>query len=155
MYFPISDDDLDTNRIIIKSNNGNTINTNHHNSVLDTFNDLDNEEAALHEFDFLTGDTAASATTGRRIKTNFFFYLILDIDSGDWNIDQTRINRLKEEYKRDRHVKQTYQSTTITNATSASIRNSLLNNGSDDISSDQRTFSEDEQSIKLNSKSIL
>jgi len=68
LYFPISDDDLDTNRIIIKSNNGNTINTNH---ALDTFNDLDNEEAALHEFDFLTGDTAASATTGRIIKKNF------------------------------------------------------------------------------------
>jgi len=56
-YFAISDDDLDTNRIIIKSNNGNTTNTNH----LDTLNDLDNEEAALHEFDFLTGDTAATA----------------------------------------------------------------------------------------------
>jgi hypothetical protein len=63
----------------------------------------------------------------------------------EWNVDPSRINRLKEEYKRDRHVKQAYQSTTITNATSASIRKSLLNNGSDDMPSDQRSFSEDEQ----------
>jgi hypothetical protein len=82
-----------------------------------------------------------------------FLYIILDTGSGEWDVDSTRINRLKEEYKRDRHVKQAHQSTTITNATSASIRNSLLNNTSDDISSDQRTFSEDEQSriIKINS----
>ncbi len=60
----ISDDDLDTNRIIIKSNHGIT---NHQNAL----NDLDNEEAALHEFDFLSGDTAAAAattTTGRKIQ---------------------------------------------------------------------------------------
>ncbi len=54
-----SDDDIDTSRIIIKPNNGNTTN---HNSALDTLNDLDSEEAALHEFDFLTGD-AATATS--------------------------------------------------------------------------------------------
>ena len=45
-----SDDDLDTNR-----NHGPT---NHQT----TLNDLDNEESALHEFDFLSGDTTA---TGR------------------------------------------------------------------------------------------
>lgn len=69
MLFVISDDDLDTNRIIIKSNNGNT----NHNSALDTLNDLDNEEAALHEFDFLSHDNAA--TTSRKIEffLNCFF----------------------------------------------------------------------------------
>jgi len=46
---------------------------------------------------------------------------------------------LKEEYKRDRHVK--HPSTS-----SSSIRNSLLDNGNDEMSSDQRTFTEDEQS---------
>ena len=56
---------------MIKSNNGNTTNTNHYNSSLDTFNDLDNEEAALHEFDFLTGD---SANNGRN-KNKFIFIL--------------------------------------------------------------------------------
>ena len=76
-YFTISDDDLDTNRVIIKSNNGNTTNTNHHDSALDILNDFDNEEAALHEFDFLTGDAAAAVSslnmneiksTGKTIK---------------------------------------------------------------------------------------
>ncbi len=45
-----SDDDLDTNAIIMKANHQNTA------------NDLDNEEAVLHEFDFLSGD---AATTGK------------------------------------------------------------------------------------------
>jgi hypothetical protein len=54
-----SDDEIDTSRIITKSNNSNTTN---HNSGLDTLNDLDNEESALHEFDFLTGDAATSAS---------------------------------------------------------------------------------------------
>ncbi len=75
--------------------------------------------------------------------------MILNTGSEDWDVDTTRINRLKEEYKRDRQVKQTHQSTTITNATSTSIRNSLLNHGNDEISSNQRTFSEDEQSINI------
>ena len=64
-------------------------------------------------------------------------------------MDPSRINRLKEEYKRDRQVKQAYQSTTITNATSASIRKSLLNNGSADIPSDQQSFPEEEQSKQI------
>lgn len=69
--------------------------------------------------------------------------MILDTAGGEeWNVDPTRINRLKEEYKRDRHVKQAHQATTITNTTSASIRNSLLNNGGDDVSSEHQ----DEQS---------
>lgn len=106
----------------------------------------------MHEFDFLSSDTAA--TTGRIIlsfRNSFFFKFNLG-SGGEWDIDSNRINRLKEEYKRDRHVKQTYQSTTITNATSASIRNSLLNNGSDDIVSTPRPFSEDEQSKKKHYK---
>lgn len=61
-------------------------------------------------------------------------------NSHDWDVDQSRINRLKEEYKRDRHVKQ-HAATTITNATSATIRNSLLNNGNEEMSNEQRTFS--------------
>ena len=76
----------------------------------------------------------------------FLFFLILETSGNEWDVDSSRINRLKEEYKRDRHVKQQLQSTTITNSTSASIRNSLLNNGSDDMPSDSRSFSEDEQS---------
>ena len=47
-----SDDDIDTSRIILQGNNGNTAN---HNATLD---DLVSEEAALHEFDFLSGETA-------------------------------------------------------------------------------------------------
>jgi hypothetical protein len=103
----------------------------------------------LHEFDFLTGDTTATGILIKERKEYLNNFLILDKNSGEWNVDPTRINRLKEEYKRDRHVKQIHQSTTITNATSASIRNSLLNNGSDDIDSNQRAFSEDEQSEKI------
>jgi hypothetical protein len=49
---------------------------------------------------------------------------------------------LKEEYKRDRHGKHP-----TTN--SSSMRNNLLDNGNDETSSDQRTFSEDEQSIRI------
>jgi len=85
----------------------------------------------------------------------FILDFILDTSNDEWNVDPSRINRLKEEYKRDRHIKQAHQSTTITNSTSASIRNSLLNNGSDDISSDQRTFSEDEQSKNRNKNKII
>ena len=47
-----SDDDIDTSRIILQGNNGNTAN---HNATLD---DLVSEEAALHEVDFLSGETA-------------------------------------------------------------------------------------------------
>ena len=54
-----SDDDLDSSGLMIKSNHGNSGN---HNTGLDTLNDLDGEESALHEFDFLTGDTAATTT---------------------------------------------------------------------------------------------
>ncbi|UJR37475.1 hypothetical protein I4U23_030178 [Adineta vaga] len=121
-----NDDDIDTNRIITKSNNGSTTN---HNSGLDTLNDLDSEEAALHEFDFLSGD-AATTTNIDDVKSN-------EINSSEWDVDQSRLNRLKEEYKRDRHGKQIQ--------ISSSNRNNLLNNGTDDISSDQRTYTEDEQ----------
>ena len=62
-----SDDPLNTNRILLKSNHGDPSNANHLNSALDQLNDLDSEEAALHEFDFLTGD-AATATTGLSIN---------------------------------------------------------------------------------------
>jgi hypothetical protein len=61
-----SDDDIDASRIILKPNNGNTTN---HNSALNTLNDLDSEEAALHEFDFLTGDAATSANINE-LKSN-------------------------------------------------------------------------------------
>lgn len=47
---------------MIKSNNGGT--TNH-----ETLNDLDSEEAALHEFDFLTGEAANSANINQ-MKSN-------------------------------------------------------------------------------------
>ena len=57
-----SDDDIDTSGIMIKSNNGGT--TNH-----ETLNDLDSEEAALHEFDFLTGEAANSANINQ-LKSN-------------------------------------------------------------------------------------
>ncbi|UJR08728.1 hypothetical protein I4U23_012985 [Adineta vaga] len=146
-----NDDSLNTNRIILKSNHGNPSNTNHLNSALDSLNDLDSEEAALHEFDFLSGD-AATTSTGLSINE------LNSAGNDEWNVDPSRINRLKEEYKRDRHIKQAYQSTTITSATSASIRKSLLNNGSDDIPSDQRTFSEDEQIDSMmfrNSKNFM
>jgi hypothetical protein len=39
-----------------------------------TFNDLDNEEAVLHEFDFLSGDPA---TTGRMIEKHEVFFLFV------------------------------------------------------------------------------
>ncbi|CAF2744234.1 unnamed protein product [Rotaria sp. Silwood2] len=146
-----NDSDLDTNRIIIKSNNGNATNINHHNSTLDTLNDLDSEEAALQEFDFLTGD---ATTTGLSINE----FKSMDTGNNEWNVDPSRINRLKEEYKRDRHIKQVHQSTTITNTTSSSIRNSLFKNGNDDISSEQRTYSEDEQIDSMmfrNSKNFI
>jgi hypothetical protein len=51
-----------------------------------TSNDLDNEEAALHEFDFLSGD---AATTGRMIKKrifNLFFVLNFDIRYNEWRM---------------------------------------------------------------------
>lgn len=64
--FSFSDDDIDTSRIISKPNNGNST---HHNSGLDTLNDLDSEEAALHEFDFLSGDAAATANINE-MKSN-------------------------------------------------------------------------------------
>ncbi|CAF1098248.1 unnamed protein product [Adineta ricciae] len=146
-----ADDPLDTNRILLKSNHGNPSNANHLNSALDQLNDLDSEEAALHEFDFLTGD-AATATTGLSINE------LNSTGTDEWNVDPSRINRLKEEYKRDRQVKQAYQSTTITNATSASIRKSLLNNGSADIPSDQRSFPEEEHIDSMlfrNSKNFM
>ena len=57
-----SDDDIDPSRINIKTNNGNT--TNH-----DALNDLDSEEAALHEFDFLSGD-AATSTNINELKSS-------------------------------------------------------------------------------------
>ena len=63
-----SDDDLDNSGMMIKSNHGNTSN---HNAGLDTLNDLDGEESALHEFDFLTGDTAATTTNNiQQSKSN-------------------------------------------------------------------------------------
>ncbi|CAF2142676.1 unnamed protein product [Rotaria magnacalcarata] len=125
-----SDDDIDSSRIMIKSNNGNTTN---HNSGLDTLNDLDSEEVALHEFDFLSGESAASSNVNQ-MKPN-------ENNSADWDVDQSRLNRLKEEYKRERHGKQHQHHT----SNSSSIRNNLLDNGNDDTSSDQRTFSTDEQ----------
>ncbi len=73
-----------------------------------------------------------------------FLDYFLEINSSEWDVDQSRLNRLKEEYKRDRHGKQQQQhQSTI----SSSMRNNLLDNGNDDISADQRTFSDDEQSI--------
>ncbi|CAF1342095.1 unnamed protein product [Rotaria magnacalcarata] len=144
--------DIDTNRSVTKSNNGNATNINHLSSTLDTLNDLDGEEAALHEFDFLTGDAAAAALSINEFKST-------EPGSHDWNVDPSRINRLKEEYKRDRHIKPAYQVTTITNSTSASIRNNLFkNNGADDISAEQRPFSEDEQIDSMmfrNSKNFI
>ncbi|CAF0807079.1 unnamed protein product [Rotaria sordida] len=125
-----SDDDIDASRIMVKPSD---VNTTNHNTGLDTLNDLDSEEVALHEFDFLTGDAATSGNINQ-MKSN-------ETNSDDWDVDQSRLNRLKEEYKRDRHGKQHQHHTT----NSSSIRNNLLDNGNDDTSSDQRTFSTDEQ----------
>jgi hypothetical protein len=72
-----------------------------------------------------------------------FLDYFLEINSSEWDVDQSRLNRLKEEYKRDRHGKQQQHQSN----SSSSMRNSLLDNGNDDISADQRTFSDDEQSI--------
>jgi hypothetical protein len=66
------------------------------------------------------------------------FYL--ETNTNEWDVDQSRLNRLKEEYKRDRHVKHPQTN-------SSSIRNNLLDNGNDENSSDQRNFTEDDQSI--------
>lgn len=77
----------------------------------------------------------------------------LEPSTHDWNDDPARINRLKEVYRRDRHVKAAHQSTTITNSTSASIKNSLFKNGADDISTEPRPFSEDEQNTSKRNKS--
>lgn len=68
-------------------------------------------------------------------------YSLLETNNAEWDVDQSRLSRLKEEYKRDRHGKQHHPSNTT------SIRNNLLDNGNDDTSSDQRTYSPDEQSI--------
>ncbi|CAF4475995.1 unnamed protein product, partial [Rotaria magnacalcarata] len=54
------------------------------------------------EFDFLTGDAAAAALSINEFKST-------EPGSHDWNVDPSRINRLKEEYKRDRHIKPAYQ----------------------------------------------
>jgi hypothetical protein len=45
--------------MIIKGNNGNA---NNHTATLDNLNDLDGEESALHEFDFLSGDASNIST---------------------------------------------------------------------------------------------
>lgn len=97
-----NEDDIDTSRILIKSNH-----------------DLESEEAALHEFDFLSGESNNSNNNNN--------------NNTEWNVDPTRINRLKEEYKRDRHVKQ------ISHSTSAALRNSILNNGNP--SGDEQIYS--------------
>ena len=139
---------------MIKSNNGGT--SNH-----DTLNDLDSEEAALHEFDFLSGDAATSAninelkSNGKRSTNQIevFFHLmmnILDSNTNEWDVDQSRLNRLKEEYKRDRHVKHPSNS-----SASSALRNSLLNNGNDETSSDQRTFTDDERSMFIDRSDVF
>lgn len=74
-------------------------------------------------------------------KTNDLFDH-LDSNTNEWEVDSNRLNRLKEEYKRDRHVKHPSSSS----SSSSSLRNSLLNNGSEETSSDQRTFNDDERS---------
>ncbi len=81
--------------------------------------------------------------------------MILGTTSGEWDVDPTRINRLKEEYKRERHIKQAHQSTTITNSTSASIRNSLFNNGGDDLNSDQQDEQSNTQKYSINRFNLL
>lgn len=58
-------------------------------------------------------------------------------------MDQNRLNRLKEQYKRDRHIKP-HQSTITTNN-----RTNALDNGNDQINSNQRRFNEDEQGFHL------
>ena len=50
----MSDDDLDTSRIIFKSNHQNHL------------NDVDNEEAALHEWHFLSGNRSREVSSTRR-----------------------------------------------------------------------------------------
>jgi len=130
----VNEDDLDPNRIMIKSNhNSTTTNNNNHNHQsnlpMESLNDLDSEEAALHEFDFLSGDAANEQKTSTQSEHS---------NNNEWGMDSNRINRLKEEYKRDRHSKQVHQTATITNSNSAAIRNSLLNNGgNDEMTSDQ------------------
>ena len=140
-----SDDDLDTSRILMKPGHGNL--TNHHSES----DDLDGEEAALHEFDFLCGDAATAASSNQYKSTGTgyttAFHLLqraclvfrrLETSRDEWNVDQSRLNRLKEEYKRDRHVK--HQSITISNQTNA------LNNDSNTTSADQQqAFADQEQ----------
>ena len=67
----------------------------------------------------------------------------------EWDIDQPRLNRLKEDYKRERHAKP-HQSTITT-----SIRTNLLDNGNTESLSNQRAFSDNEQSISSSSFSRI
>jgi hypothetical protein len=62
-----SDDDLDASGMILKTNHRNS--SNHH-ADLDALNDLDGEENALHEFDFLTGDAAIATDHSHQYKSN-------------------------------------------------------------------------------------
>ena len=123
---------------MIKSNHTSTTNHHHHpNSALETLNDLDSEEAALHEFDFLTGDAANNALGLNEQKPSGSEH-----SNNEWEMDSNRIKRLKEEYKRDRQMKQVHTSATITNSNSAAIRHSLLNNGgTEEMTNDQRKTS--------------
>ena len=70
------------------------------------------------------------------------FSFLLDNNRDVWDVDQSRIDHLKEKYKRDRHGKQHH------GINSTSARNNLFDDANDDIS-DQRAFSADEQSILL------
>lgn len=148
-----SDDELDSTGLMIKSNQGN------HNAGLDTLNDLDGEESALHEFDFLTGDTAATSTNNiqqsksngnshrltaaRKILSKRGTSFPIENNSSEWDIDQSRLNRLKEEYKRERLAKP-HQSTITT-----SVRTNQFDNGNAENSSNQRAFSDNEHSMSF------
>ncbi|CAF1034565.1 unnamed protein product [Didymodactylos carnosus] len=144
------DDDLDASRIIVKSNNtnisnnilGGNSNNNHHiqHHGMDTLNDLESEEAALQEFDFLADPSSnVLGNVGlNELKTH-------DASGNEWDVDQSRLHRLKEEYKRDRIGKKPHQQ-----QTSSSLRNTLVSignndNGNDDTSNDARPYSDDEQ----------
>jgi len=142
-----SDDDLDTSGILVKDNPS----SNH-----DTLNDLECEESALHEFDFLTGESTTTTTTTNPIQASSkstdsttttmatTTSTSPNSNTNDWDVDQTRLNRLKEEYKRDRHSKPHHQSTITTTNINTSTRSNLFDQTNEESTTNQRPFNDDE-----------
>lgn len=65
-------------------------------------------------------------------------------NTNDWDVDQTRLNRLKEEYKRDRHNKPHHQSTISTTNINTSTRPNLFDQTNEESTTNQRPFNDDE-----------